>query len=214
MEQREATDELDTYLSPAGDRSPQRTPGLWHGDDLLFAPLRGSGNKVLGIISVDDPLGGRIPDRTTIETLELFANQAAIAVENAYLFSDLQQRLNNLTLFNEVGRSISAQLDLESLLVTVLDAACELVGADHATIFLRDAAADGKFVPRQTVGYDLAQISTLQFGPGEGLVGAVIADARAFIVPNVDEDPRYVATDMTAHPEVGDVGAAVGGGSD
>ena len=32
----------------------------------------------------------------------------------------------------------------------------------------------------------------LQFGPGEGLVGAVIADPRAFIVPNVDEDPRYV----------------------
>ena len=84
-------------------------------------------------------MGGRMPDRMTIETLELFANQAAIAVENAYLFSDLQQRLNNLTLFNEVGRSISAQLDLESLLVTVLDAACELVGADHATIFLRDA---------------------------------------------------------------------------
>ena len=198
MEQREATVELDTYSSPAGDRSPQRTPGLWHGDDVLFAPLRGSGNKVLGIISVDDPLGGRIPDRMTIETLELFANQAAIAVENAYLFTDLQQRLSNLTLFNEVGRSISAQLDLESLLQTVLDAACELVGADHATIFLRDAAADGKFVPRQTVGYDLSAISVLQFGSGEGLVGAVIADGRAFIVPNVDEDPRYVSTDMTA----------------
>ncbi len=197
MEQREAATALSTYQSPAGDRSPQRTPGLWHSDDVLFAPLRGSGNKVLGIISVDDPLGGRIPDRMTIETLELFANQAAIAVENAYLFSDLQQRLNNLTLFNEVGRSINAQLDLDSLLVTVLDAACKLVGADHATIFLRDAAAD-KFVPRQTVGYDLAQISLLQFGPGEGLVGAVIADPRAFIVPNVDEDPRYVAADMTS----------------
>jgi PAS domain S-box-containing protein len=197
MEQREATDDLNTYQSPAADRSPQRTPGLWHGDDVLFAVLRGSGNKILGIMSVDDPLGGRIPDRMTIETLELFANQAAIAVENAYLFSDLQQRLNNLTLFNEVSRSINAQLDLESLLVTVLDAACELVSSSHATIFLRDAAADGKFVPRQTVGYDLAQISMLQFGPNEGLVGALIADPRALIVPNVDEDPRYVATEMT-----------------
>ncbi|HTP07864.1 MAG TPA: GAF domain-containing protein, partial [Anaerolineae bacterium] len=72
MEQHAVADKLDFYLSPAGDRSEQRSPGLWHGDDFLFVPLRGSGNKILGIISVDDPLGGRIPDRMAIETVELF----------------------------------------------------------------------------------------------------------------------------------------------
>jgi PAS domain S-box-containing protein len=191
MEQREFTADLDAYMSPASDRSLLRTPGMWHGDDVLFVPLRGSGNKFLGIISVDDPLGGRIPVRMTIETLELFANQAAIAVENAYLFDDLQQRLNDLTLFNEVSRSISAKLDLDSLLTTVLNAAGELVGTDHATIFLRDSGT-GKYGPRQAIGYNLADIRHLQFGPDEGLVGYMLSQEHAIIVPDVEENPHFV----------------------
>ncbi|NTU64435.1 MAG: GAF domain-containing protein, partial [Chloroflexi bacterium] len=107
------------------------------------------------------------------------------------MFSDLQQRLNNLTLFNEVGRSISAKLDLDSLLTTVLNAAGELVGTDLVTIFLPDPEADGKFAPRQTIGYDLAKIGDLRFGPAEGLVGTVIADPRAIIISNVEAEPRY-----------------------
>jgi GAF domain-containing protein len=104
----------------------------------------------------------------------------------------LQQRLNTLTLFNEVGRSISAKFDLDSLLSTILDAACELVGSQHATIFLRDPVADDKLTPARTVGYELSEISDLRFGPNEGMVGQVIADPRALIVPDVEEDPHYV----------------------
>jgi PAS domain S-box-containing protein len=195
MESREATDKLGAFYAPGANPTEPRRPGYWHADDYLLTLLRGTGDRVLGYISVDNPSDGRVPRRSTIETLELFANQAAIAVENARLFADLQQRLNNLTLFNEVGRSISAKLNLEALLNTVLDAACELVSGDHATIFLRDPAADGKFTPARTVGYDLNAISALQFGPNEGLVGQVIADPRALIIPDVEEDPRYVPND-------------------
>ncbi|MBP7687791.1 MAG: GAF domain-containing protein, partial [Thermoflexales bacterium] len=199
MEHRQATDALHTYTSPATDQSEVRTPGQWHADDMLVSPLRGSGDRVLGILSVDEPLGGKIPDRATIETLELFANQAAIAVENSRLYADLQQRLDNLTLFNEVGRSIGAKLDLDSLMVTVLDASIELVNSQHATIFLRDPV-DGKFVPRKAVGFDLDMMTRLRFGPNEGLIGAVIADPRGLIVPDVLTEARFVE-----HPISNDV---------
>jgi PAS domain S-box-containing protein len=197
MESHEVTDQLGAVYAPGADPTEPRRPGYWHPDDYLLTLLRGTGDRVLGYISVDNPTDGRVPRRTTIETLELFANQAAIAIENSRLFADLQQRLNNLTLFNEVGRSISAKLDVEALLGTVLDAACELMSSDHATIFLRDPAADGKFVPVKTVGYDLSAISQLQFGPNEGLVGQVIADPRALIIPDVEADPRYVPSEST-----------------
>jgi PAS domain S-box-containing protein len=195
LESREATADLQTFYAPGANPTEPRQPGYWHPDDMLLTLLRGTGDRVLGYISVDNPSDGRVPRRATVETLELFANQAAMAVENARLFSDLQQRLNNLTLFNEVGRSISAKLDLDALLATVLDAACELMGSDHATIFLRNPAADGRFTPVKTAGYELSAISQLQFGPNEGLVGQVIADPRALIIPDVADDPRYVASE-------------------
>jgi len=198
MEHRQITDPLDTYTSPATDQSAVRTSGHWHADDMLVTPLRGAGDRVLGILSVDEPLGGKIPDRATIETLELFANQAAIAVENSRLYADLQQRLDNLTLFNEVGRSIGAKLDLDSLMMTVLDASIELVGSQHATIFLRDSV-DGKFVPRKAIGFDLDLMGRLRFGPNEGLVGAVIADPRGLIIPDVQVEPRFVKDPITVN---------------
>jgi len=191
MEQQSATAALDSFYVPGTDSAEPRRPGYWHPDDVFITLLRGTGDRVLGYISVDNPSDGRVPVRATIETLELFANQAAVAVENAHLFSDLQQRLNNLTLFNEVGRSISAKLDLDLLLTTVLNAAGELVGTDLVTIFLPDPEADGKFAPRQTIGYDLAKIGDLRFGPAEGLVGTVIADPQAIIISNVEAEPRY-----------------------
>ncbi|MFN8598355.1 MAG: GAF domain-containing protein, partial [Anaerolineae bacterium] len=191
MEQADAVGDLTTFLVPGVDPSEPRRPGYWHPNDMLLTPLIGSGDRVLGTLSVDQPVNGRIPNRAAIEALELFANQAAIAIENSRLYADLQQRLDNLTLFNEVGRSISAKLDLDSLMSTVLDASMELVGANHATIFLRDPV-DGKYIARKTIGFDLEQIRRIRFSANEGLVGAVIADPRGLIVPDATQDPRFI----------------------
>ncbi len=203
MEMIYVTDGLQTFMASGADPSMPRTPGYWHPNDMLLTPLRGAAGRTLGLLSVDTPLGGRIPDRTMIETLELFANQAAIAIENSHLYADLQQRLDNLTQLNEVGRLFSAKLNLDSLLTTVLDASIKLVGSQHATIFLRDPN-DGKFTPHTTIGFELSEISNLRFGPGEGLVGKVIEDRRAIIIPDVRNEPQFVE-----HPAVSKLRSAL-----
>ncbi|HET7375129.1 MAG TPA: GAF domain-containing protein, partial [Anaerolineae bacterium] len=197
LESREFTAALHTYMSPTADSASERHAGRWHPEDLLFTPLRGTGDRILGILSVDEPRSGRIPDRATIDTLELFANQAAIAVENARLYTDLQQRLDSLTLFNEVGRSISAKLDLDSLLKTVLDASIELMQAPRSTIFLRDPL-DGKYTLRKAIGYGTPPTGSPRIAQGEGLVGAVVASRQGLLVSEVDQDPRFVLTPASA----------------
>jgi signal transduction histidine kinase len=59
--------------------------GEWHPHDVLNIPivLRG---KILGFILPDDPQNRRQPTLETVQALELFANQAAIAIDNARLF--------------------------------------------------------------------------------------------------------------------------------
>ncbi|HJW84371.1 MAG TPA: GAF domain-containing protein, partial [Anaerolineae bacterium] len=181
--------ELNTW-PPAQEEVTPRVSGQWHVEDLLIVPLRGSGDRILGIMSVDEPLDGRVPDRAAIEALELFANQAAIAVENARLLEDLEQRIDSLTLFNQVSRTISARLELDGLLSTIVDASIELSGARTATIFLRDDAS-GRFTPRKSHGWTLAQIAHLTWAEDEGLVGAVAREGRAIIVPDAKADARF-----------------------
>lgn len=62
-------------------------PGGWHPDDALIVPLFSPRKKkLLGFLSLDDPEDGKIPTMESIEVAELFANQAAIAIDNAHIF--------------------------------------------------------------------------------------------------------------------------------
>lgn len=63
--------------------------GKWHPQDALLIPLYSPRRKkMLGLLSVDEPEDGKIPSLETIEVVELFANQAAIAIDNARLFQE------------------------------------------------------------------------------------------------------------------------------
>jgi methyl-accepting chemotaxis protein len=64
-------------------------PGGWHPEDALFVPLFSPRQKkVLGVLSLDDPEDGRVPTVESIEMVELFASQAAIAIDNARIFQE------------------------------------------------------------------------------------------------------------------------------
>lgn len=64
-------------------------PGGWHPEDMLIVPLLSPRQKkLLGFLSLDDPVDGKIPTLESIEVVELFTNQAAIAIDNARIFQE------------------------------------------------------------------------------------------------------------------------------
>jgi signal transduction histidine kinase len=63
----------------------------WDPDDLLYIPLRLLGGRVVGIMSMDDPQDGRRPTKESLAPLELFAHQAAMAIENAKLMDQVKE---------------------------------------------------------------------------------------------------------------------------
>ena len=79
-------------LSPAA--GPQFTP--WHPDDILLAPMYSLGGELLGVLSVDRPRSGRRPGQWTRESLEMFSQQAGIAIGNARLRAEMQRALVRL----------------------------------------------------------------------------------------------------------------------
>ncbi len=64
-------------------------PGGWHPEDWLIIPLFSPRmRKMLGFLSLDDPVDGKIPIEESIQVIELFANQAAIAIDTARFFQE------------------------------------------------------------------------------------------------------------------------------
>ena len=75
---------------------PKRDTVDWNPDDLLYIPLRLPSGQVVGIVSMDDPIDGRCPTKESLAPLELFAHQAAVAIESARLIQQLNDAKKQL----------------------------------------------------------------------------------------------------------------------
>ncbi|HPR42376.1 MAG TPA: GAF domain-containing sensor histidine kinase [Candidatus Methanofastidiosa archaeon] len=103
----------------------------WQGDDLLMIPIRVK-DEWIGMINVDRPLDGMAPTIEDIKMLELFANQVAIAINNAKAFEkqkDFNKRLaieieHKTKLLEEQNRELQTYIsslthDLKTPLVSI-----------------------------------------------------------------------------------------------
>jgi PAS domain S-box-containing protein len=203
-------DSLDVYGEEIEGMA--REPGRWHPHDVLLVPLTGPGGDVQGVLSVDRPCDGRVPDRATVEVLEIFAAQAAVAIENARLFDEvrrfsqeLEKRVEERTralaeerdrvaMLYRVTSQLAASLDLDRVLNRALELVVEAVGAERAAILMLEPGS-GRFIYRASLGAEVklpfGGIPT-RFSQGEGLAGWVVEHREAVIVPDIRHDPRWV----------------------
>jgi PAS domain S-box-containing protein len=83
-------DEATTYAGVPSRLSPDEMVD-WHPQDMLYAPLRTPEGRIVGILSMDDPVNGRRPNKESLTPLELFLHQAAMIIENAQLVEGLRE---------------------------------------------------------------------------------------------------------------------------
>jgi PAS domain S-box-containing protein len=110
----------------------------WHPNDMLLVPLRSADGAILGLLSVDDPQDGLVPTRRTIETLELFANQASVAIENSRLFDERERRISELGTLAIIGRIISSVMELEELVDKIYQQVSLVMDTTNFYIALHD----------------------------------------------------------------------------
>src|SRR6266700_2711528 len=156
---------------------------------LLGVPLRVKG-EITGSLIIADKLG-RVFTKTDISILEVFADQAALALENARLYGEAEQRRREAEVLDDVARSFSAVLDLDTALQRVGEGARELCGADLARIALRDGEdAQGamRFCYWPEARYEGWR--DLRVVPGVGAGGVVFETGRPFRTEDYLNDPR------------------------
>jgi GAF domain-containing protein len=128
-----------------------------------------------------------------IQLLEVFADQAAIALENVRLFNETKEALDQQTASNRVLQSISeAHDDARPVLQTIVDAAMQLCSGDHAGFWLREreelvlASLAGDWRGRE-VGTRLALAHPAPDAPV--LVGRAVRDRATHHVRDTADGP-------------------------
>ncbi|MBN1992780.1 MAG: GAF domain-containing protein [Anaerolineae bacterium] len=107
----------------------------WQAGDVLFVPLTDVENNIIGLLTVEDPDSGLRPGISSVETLEIFANHAATAIENARLFEREQQRRRLADTLRGVAEAISSKLEFDELLNIVLRELANVLAYDIASVY-------------------------------------------------------------------------------
>lgn len=68
--------------------APASADGQWDPYDALLVPMRSATGELVGVLSVDQPTSGLLPDRTQRELLEVFASHAARLLDNRRLAAE------------------------------------------------------------------------------------------------------------------------------
>jgi signal transduction histidine kinase len=146
-------------------------------------------NQAIGFLNVVSATPG-FYCRADAELLQAFAQQAAIAIENARLYEEIRQRAEELTTLNEISHIITSSLNLQETLTIITSHATRLLGVAAASVALRDEAhGDLWFAAASGEGSDFVRGKRL--APGQGIVGWCAQHGEPVLVQNVLKDPRF-----------------------
>jgi len=166
---------------------------------LLSVPMLREGAPV-GAIAVLRSEAGAFSAQQ-VELLEVFAEKAAIALENARIFQELDARTEQLTrsvgelrALGEIGRAVSSTLDLDAVLASIVAHAVKLSSADGGTIYEFDEGEQA-FTPRANYGADVGIVDQLRQARvrlgDDSAVARAAAQRELVQIPEIAADRGY-----------------------
>lgn len=151
-------------------------------------------DRVLGVLDVQSNKPERFDD-TDLLVLRALADQIAIAVEGARLYSDLRHRADQLSAVAEVGRAVASVLDLDELLSKVAVLIHEQFGHPFVHLYTIDPMQQ-KIVyrtgwpPRDSTGLEEGD-PVCSLVDTEGIVAWVACHGETVLANDLRADSRY-----------------------
>ncbi|MGB9390978.1 MAG: GAF domain-containing protein, partial [Xanthobacteraceae bacterium] len=158
---------------------------------ILAVPIL-KGDDLLGVLVIYHLEVRPFTDKQ-IALVEIFADQAAIAIDNVRLLDELRQSLQQQTATADVLKIISrSTFDLKTVLNTLVESAARLCEADMASIPRQTGAI---FDHVATYGYtpdfhEFLQRNPIAPGRGTG-TGRAVLEGKTIHIPDVLADPEY-----------------------
>jgi GAF domain-containing protein len=142
---------------------------------------------IIGILYVNLTVPHRFSQNDKL-ILELFASQAAIAIENARLFKDTRESAAKLFHLRRIGQDIASALELDDVLEIIANCSIQLTKADKALILVVDeqelqTKVGAGFAPEQIENFTYQEVQ-------DGISGWVLREGKPTISDDILTDPR------------------------
>jgi anti-anti-sigma factor len=168
------------------------TPQSWLGVPMI------SHDKVVGVMSVQSTLQANRYDEDQKRFLEAIANQAAGAVANARAYSELERKLTELSVFNEISRALGSTLRLDELLDVIYAQITRIMKGESFYIALYDADKSTIAFPLYVDDGKQKELSARPFG--KGLTEHVISTREPLLIKeDVTEIASKLGVDSVRH---------------
>jgi PAS domain S-box-containing protein len=161
----------------------------------IYAPIVFEGRSLgcLGLFH-DEP---ETFQQSDLDVLTAFADQVAVALQNARLFEEAEQRAQQLYDLNAIGNLVSSVLDINQLYPTIVERVQNDLRFQNVSIL----TVDGD--PRELVlqGYKVqgaAKVLTVEYRQSidAGVCGRVARTGQTALIPDTTREPDFLEVDF------------------
>jgi diguanylate cyclase (GGDEF)-like protein len=146
------------------------------------APLIIKG-ETIGILNLDSSIEGYYTQEHA-ERLKALADQAAVAIENARLFAEIQQNTLHFKLLNEITHEALGASDLDEMMHEIAVNLLEMFHSEGVYLTLWNEK-NSLTLPKAAAGHMADTYPFLRFDPGEmTITNRVLATGRVYIGEN------------------------------
>jgi len=161
------TDQMRDFQLRSGDRS------------MMAVPLRAH-ETIIGSLGLADGTG-RIYSESEVALAQTFADQAALALENARLFEETAQRAQDQEALSAIATAVNQSLQLDEILKTTLDKVLEVTGRKRVSIRLKNPVT-GEITLSAHRGFSREEIEDLRHRLPHKASEQVFASGEALII--------------------------------
>lgn len=147
------------------------------------------GDRIVGVLDVQSKQSYAFSDEN-LRTLQILADQLAIAVVNTELFAETQEHLAQHRLLHHITTTAASGTTLDEALQSAVNGLQVTLGGDRVSILLADREKKTLQV-RAAVGY-ASNVFDLRIPLGNGITGWAASHRRTLRVNNVLLDTRYI----------------------
>ncbi|HSM70909.1 MAG TPA: GAF domain-containing protein [Anaerolineales bacterium] len=157
------------------------------------------GDQIVGVLDVQSTTPFAF-NESNLRTLQILADQLAIAVVNTELFAETQEHLAQHRLLHHITTTAASGTTLDEALVSAVNGLQVTLGGDRVSILLTDLEKKSLEV-KAAVGY-APDIFELKVPIGAGITGWAAAHKTSLRVNNVREDTRYIEGSANTRSEL------------
>ncbi len=158
----------------------------------LAAPIR-VGGEMVGLLNVDGTQPGQFGPADA-QRLQIFANHAATAIQNARLFGETRQRVEELEALRSTSLRLTGSLDLSTVLDIIVASTSRLVEASDCHIYLYDEANE-TFTFGTALWQDGRREPAVKAPRRDGLTATIARGGHPVVIDDAPHHPLYITAE-------------------